>query len=192
MNWIDKQQQAAGVTSETDLTEALEAIEEWKGEAREEAERHARHATKEAVQNCPPEEGAARALFDVFAAHAERIFHICREAHEVYMTSSHSDEPSLDLEDVLQEAYPLFLRAMVRHEDREVGDHLQRAFRDRVRGYIETTLTERDDEDDRPALADDSKVAPGFNVPRVYNELREEDRLPRRSQKAYNRLHPER
>ncbi|MCS3827426.1 hypothetical protein GGP85_002896 [Salinibacter ruber] len=191
-DWIKQQRQAAGVTADKDLTTALQAIEGWKEKAREEAQRHARHATKEAVQNCPPADGAARALFDIFATHAERIFHICRQAHEVYTTSSHSDEPALDLDDLLQEAYPLFLRSMIRHTDRGVGDHLQRAFRDRVRDYVETTLTERDDPDDRPALKDESRVAPGFDIPRLYQELRESDRLSRRAERAYDRLHPER
>lgn len=192
MNWTEKQRQAAGVTADTDLTTALEAIEGWKEKAREEAQRHSRHSTKKAVQNCPPGEGAARALFDVFAVHAERIFHICRQAHEIYATSSHSDEPSLDLDDLLQEAYPLYLRAMVRHDDREVGEHLQRAFRDRVRDYVETILTDRDDPDDRDPVVDESRVAPGFDIPRLYNELRAADRLSRRSQRAYRRLHPDR
>lgn len=190
-DWIDRQRQAAGVTGDEDLTDALQAIEGWRARAREEADKHARHSTKKAVQNCPPTDNAARALFDIFAAHAERICHICRETHEVYTTSSHSDEPSLDLEDLLQEAYPLFLRAMVRHEG-DVGDHLQRAFRDRVKDYIETILTERDDPDERGALEDESRVAPGFDIPRLYNELREEDRLPRKAERAYDRLHPER
>lgn len=192
-DWIGRQRRTAGVggPEDEDLSDALDAIEEWKQDARKEAEEHSRHSTKKAVQNCPPTDTAAPALFRIFAVHAEQVFHICREAHVVYTQSAHADEPGLDIEDLLQEAYPLYLRAMVRHKDREVSDHLQRAFRDRVKDYVETVLTERDDPDDRPELEDESHVAPGYDLPKLYKELREEDRLPKRAERAYDRMHPE-
>ncbi len=190
--WIDQQRIAASVTSGEDLTEALQAIEEWKQAARKEAESHSHHATKKAVENCPPTDEAAPALFDIFAANAERIYMICHDAHTVYAESSHADEPSLALEDLLQEAYPLYLRAMVRHKGRDVAQHIQRAFKDRMIDYVETILTERDDPDGRPPIADESRVAPSFDIPRLYNELREDDRLPRKAERAWDRLHPDR
>lgn len=190
--WIDQQRKAAQVTADEDLTEALQAIEDWKAEARKEAERHDHHSTKQAVENCPPTDKAAPALFDIFAANAERIYMICHEAHTVYTESSHADEPSLSLGDLLQEAYPLFLRSMVRHKDRDVSQHIQRAFQDRVIGYVETILTERDDPDGRSELEDQSHVAPAFDIPALLEELCEGDKLSRRATRAYDRLHPKR
>jgi hypothetical protein len=188
--WIQRQRDAARV-SEGDEPD-MDAIKAWQEEARTVADEAGRHGTKKAVQECPPSDEAARALFEAFAIEAEVVFHVCREAYQAYTDSGHEDEPHLSLEDLLQEAYVLFQRSMVRFQgERTLERHVRRPFRDRVRAYLDAQLSTYDDPENRPAVEDQAAFAPGYDMAGIYDELREEDRLPKRADRLWREAYPQ-
>jgi len=184
--WIERQREAA-ILDEDEQT-YLDRISDWQARARAEADKHNTHQNKRAVQNCPPSDAEAGALFCLFATWADRVYGIAKHTLQSHSETGHTDEPGLELEDLLQEGYILFQRAMVRAEsENEMASRL----RARMAEYCKSQLVERDDPDDRSPVGDDHEVAPGFSIPALYNELKEEDRLPRRAERLWDQLRPD-
>jgi len=191
-DWIEDQRAAARVSAEDDIEPHLRRIEDWQKRARAVANNEGRHATKTAVQECPPTDAEARALHTIYAIEADTVYHICREAYSAYMQSSHAQEPHLSLDDVLVEAYPLYLRAMVRYQGtRPLEKHLLVALRNRVRDYLESKLSVPDDPDGRPELEDRDPVAPGFDLVEIYAELVEEGQVSDRARELWREARSE-
>lgn len=180
-NWIAQQQQTAPLDEDVDTY--LERIEAWQRRAQKEAEEHSYASTKKAVEEEPPTGDEARALYHLYARHAETIYHVCQQELE-----RASETDALTLEDVLQEAYPRFMRAMVSY-DRERGElkmYLAHALRQRIKDYVKANREETDDsEQEQP---DDSPIAPGFDIPRLYDEMVEEGRVPRKAERLHDTL----
>lgn len=145
-----------------------------------------RSGTKIALEECPPSDEEARALFALFAIEADTVYFACKDAME-----RTPQVQALDLDDVLSESYVLFLRSMVRY-DRERGElapYLGHALRVRVKAYVKSMQHETSDEEDME-VEDVSRVAPGFDIPELYQELKDEGRLPSRAQELWDQLAP--
>lgn len=181
-DWIERQEQA--IRPDTDPEALLETIEGWQERAQEVADKS---GTEEAIEKCPPSDEEARAIYQLFSVHAETIFHVCKTVLE-----KTPEVEALELEDVLQEAYPLFQRVLIRYE-RERGD-LQLYLANALKAYVKRWVggMQHETAEEEATVEDRSKVAPGFDIPRLYNELREEDRLPRKAEELYDKLHPKR
>lgn len=186
--WINRQKRAAA----NDLApndELLDRIEEWQERAAAVADEHAQNQTKRAVQECPPGDVAAGALFGLFARHAETIWHVCNEQME-----RASEVEALTLEDVLMEAYPLYIRAMVRYDPARgpLDLYLASALSRRVQIYIASHAHESAEEGAETEVEDAETIAPGYNIPELYEELIAEGAVPERAAEVYDRLHPDR
>lgn len=165
----------------------LRALESWQVQARRVAEEASRHGNKQAVQEVVPGPAAAEALYGLFARHAEDIWHVCREIHNQYVQSSHADEPSLSLEDLLQEAYPLYQRAMVQAEGKyEMLNRLEA----RMAEYVRSQLVTRDDPEARPEVASEPASAE-VDLVAMYDCLCDEDRVPDEAADLWDRIKPE-
>lgn len=86
-------------------------------------------------------EEAARDAHRLYQQHRAEIKEICRHAYE--KTTRSSEQPPLDLEDVLQESYLLFLRCLVRYDPEQGGmdTYLRHALRSRVTDYLRSRST---------------------------------------------------
>lgn len=181
--WIKRQIQAA-VLDEDEAT-YLDRISDWQARAQQEAEQHDHASTKKAVQNCPPTDSEAGALYQLFASKAETVYHVAREELE------HASETNaLTLEDILQEAYVLYQRSMVRYDPERgtLKNYLAHALRQRIRDYIEKhSATTSEDESE---VTDTEAVAPGFSIPALYNELKEEGRVADTAEQLHDRITP--
>jgi len=181
--WIKRQRQAA-VLDEDEAT-YLDRISDWQARAQKEAEQHSHASTKKAVQNETPTDFEAGALYQLFALRAETVYHVAREELE------HASETNaLTLEDALQEAYVLFQRAMVQYDPKRgpLDLYLAHALKQRIRDYVEKhSATTSEDESE---VADTEAVAPGFSIPALYNELKEEGRVADAAEQLHDRITP--
>ena len=144
MEWIRRHRSAAGVSAGDDPAAHLEVIEPWQRRARAAAEKAPRHGNKVAVQTVPPGDAASEALYSLYAIWAEDIYWTCRQVHQRWMASAHADEPGVSFEDVLQESWVLYQRAMVQAEGRyQMLDRLQA----RTATYLRSRLVTPEDPD---------------------------------------------
>jgi len=190
VNWIDRQKRAA--SSNASEEELLRRIESWKTRAQAAAAEHNHNQTKKALRDEPPTDAEAGAIYSLYAKHAETVFHVVRKVHNAYSRSGHADEPTVSLEDTLQEAYVLFQRALVAYEgERDLERHLRRAFRDRVQGYLDTRLTASEDVEDEPKRTGRGAAA-GFSIPTLYAELVNEGKVEEEAARLFDSIHPKR
>lgn len=176
MSWIDEHQ------ADGDEATYLDRIKSWQERAQEAATRYTSAATKKALEDEPPRDDEARALYHLYALHAETVYHVCRQELE-----RASNTEALTLEDVLQESYPRFLRAMVQY-DRERGEldlYLAHALRQRVQDYIHSQAEQKEEEQEQE---DTAPIAPGFDLPSIYRELKAEGRVPRNAKRLHDTL----
>jgi hypothetical protein len=182
--WIERQKQAA-VLDEDEST-YLDRISDWQTRAQQEAEQHSHASTKKAVRECPPTDSEAGALYQLFALRAETVYHVAREELE-----RASEVDALELQDVLQEAYVLYQRSMVQYDPERgtLKNYLAHALRQRIKGYIQrhSATTSEDGESE---VADGAAVAPGFSIPALYEELKEEGRVAAEAEELHNRITP--
>lgn len=184
-DWITQQQQNIDV--EADIENHLAQISDWQERAQAVAAEASHNSTKRAVEECPPEGDEARAIYHLFALHAETIWHVCNTALE-----QTAETDAVSLEDVLQEAYPLFQRCLVSYDpDRGPLDlYLANALKRRVQIYLGSASHETTD--DEQEVEDEGRVAPGYDLPALYDELVEDGRVPESAVEVYDRLHPDR
>ena len=153
-------------------------LSDWQVRARTAAEDHDHNETKRAVNEVEmtkPEREAAGHLFSLME---NTIHEVC--SHALKKTRQAPTQPPLELQDVLQESYILFLRALV-HFDPEKGSlrtYLLHALRSRVTDYLRSKSHEIDDrrEEDREPLPSRSSL-PGFDVPKIVDEMVEDGQL---------------
>lgn len=181
-SWPDQIRRSVGARSTEDPSQYLTQLSEWFRRTRNVASEHSRHATKEAVQSVDPTEEEQQALMALFADQAETIYWVCSDALDAYSRSGHAEEPSLELQDLLAEAYPLFLRALVRYQgNRPLEIHVRRAFRDRIRSYIESHLrhpTPSGESGEPSPIPEPLSELPEVDVGEICRELQEEGIIP--------------
>jgi hypothetical protein len=186
-SWTDQHQHAAGVAATTDATPHLQAIKGWQQRARAAAAEHRYHQNKQALADCPPPPDVQQALYTLFAIWAPDIHYLCRSALDAHTHNAAADEPGLELDDLLQEAWELFLRAMIPSDTKhEALGRLRARLAERVRSQ----LVLDDDPELRGPVPDTDYTAPGFDVPGLYDELREDDRLPKAAERLWDRAFP--
>lgn len=183
MKWIERHKEAA-----PDLSDAhLRAFEQWQREARAVADVASRHSNKKAVEEVTPGPAAAEALYGLFAKHAEDIWHTCREIHTKYVQSSHADEPGLSLDDLLQEAYPIFQRAMVRAEGKyQMLNRLEA----RMADYVRSQLVTHDDPGSRRDI-EGSTAAADVDLVAMYDDLCTQNDVPDEAADLWEEIKPE-
>ncbi|WP_103021474.1 hypothetical protein [Salinibacter altiplanensis] len=180
--WAQRLRRSTGVSTGEEPGPHLGALSGWLRRTRQAAEGYGRHATKQAVRDVDPTAEEQEALTALFALQAETIYWVCSDLLERYTESAHADRPSLQLEDLLAEAYPLFLRALVRYDqERPLEVHVRRAFRDRARDYIESRLhrpASNPEGHPHPVLPDTPEPVPEVDVGAICEELQEEGFVP--------------
>ena len=182
MTWTTTHREAAGVGEDTDAAPYLDAIKDWQEEAQALGYRY--HKNKRALEDCPPPPDVQDALYALFAIWSPHIHYHCRLALESHTHSTAADEPALQLDDLLQDAWTLFLRAMVPSTTR---DEAMGRLRARLAEHVRTHLVLDDDPEQRDPVPSADYAAPGFNVPRLYDELRQEGRLSNRAEQLWDR-----
>lgn len=186
--WIHEQRRNAGVDPGEDPAPYLKRIELWQERAQEVADNCTHNELKTAVCEVPPTDDEAQALYELYALWAESIYAITMHTHQSHAQNGAADEPVASPHDLIQESYVLFQRAMVRSTTKEKMTSRLRA---RMAEHVRTQLTVEDDPDNRHAVEDREAIAPGYNLPQLYDELHDEGRLSRRAEKLWERLHPE-
>lgn len=186
--WIERQRAAAGVRPGDDPTPHLDKIAEWQSRAREVADEASQHGNKKAVREVTPDAEEARAIFRLYALWAEDIWHTAKDIYDSYVQSGHADEPSLTLDDALQESYPIFQRAMVQAETKHGALNRLEA---RLAEYVESQLVIPENPDEHSPVEDRDPIAPGFDLVKVYDELHREGKLPGRAAALWERLGPD-
>ena len=180
--WAQRLRRSAGVSTGDEPAPHLHALSGWLRRTRQAAEGYGRHATKQAVRDVEPTEEEQKALTALFALQAETMYWVCSDLLGRYTESGHPDRPSLQLEDLLAEAYPLFLRALVRYEgERPLEVHVRRAFRDRARDYIESRLhrpASAPEGRPHPILPETLGSLPEIDIGAICRELQEEGVVP--------------
>jgi RNA polymerase sigma factor (sigma-70 family) len=118
------------------VSHALSALADWRARAREEAAQHPQHQAKRAVQATEMTEAERTAAGALFEAASEDIRTICRVAYG----KARGQVRGLSVEDVYQEAYVLFLRALVHYDPEKASlkTYLYHALRSRVTEYLRT------------------------------------------------------
>lgn len=167
-----------------------EHIEQWQTRARREAERHDHHACKRAVQETTPTDEQARSLHKLFAEHREDIRHWCKTALDKI---EGQDRPSVDIEDLMAEAYILMQRSLVRYDPEKAGlrTFLQHDLRGRIRDYLRSVSHESVAGTERPEREDREPIAPGFDIPQIYRELVQEGRVSPAAARLWRQAHPD-
>ena len=165
-----------------DTQDHIATLKDWISKAREEAQRHDRHQTKQAVQNQPMSAEESEAAGHLFALHEDIIFSIAKEEYDKRQVG-HADRVGVELDDVLQESYILMLRALVMYKGGTFRNHLRNAFRDRLRDYLDSQLQVYDPgEANRPAIPNNSTAGrstalPGFQVHSIVGDMVEDGDL---------------
>ncbi|WP_251961551.1 hypothetical protein [Salinibacter ruber] len=184
--WIHCKRKQAGVDPDKhDPEPLLEEIEPWQARAQQVAEEASRHELKTAVKKVPPSVVEAKTLFQLYALWAGPIYGICVHTYQTHVQNAAADEPVAGLEDLLQESYILFQRAMVRSTTKE---KMRSRLRARMAEHVRTQMTIEDDPDDRRRQPDRSAIAPGFDLKEIYQELVDEGKVSRRAAQLWQRL----
>jgi hypothetical protein len=184
-DWAQRHRQAAADLSPSAVRRLTR---QWMGRARSVKQQHSYHAAKKAVRECSPSPDESRALHALFASEAETIFYICRDA-------ARSVTGPLGVEDVLQDAWPLFLRALLAWQpgQRTLRLHLRRTFRDKVRDHVATAdESPAPDPDHRAPQTGPTHSDGAIELARVYDALAEAGRLPDAAETLWREHRPER
>lgn len=164
----------------------LDAIETWQARAQTVAEQASRHGNKQAVREVEPRPAETKALHGLYGLWASDIWHTCREMYVRWASSRSEDELALGFDDVLQESYVLFQRAMVQATTRyEMLNRLQA----RLGSYFRTRLVRRPNGDGPRGRrqAREPAVEPGV-LEDVYEDLVDEGRVPQQVATLYRKL----
>jgi len=163
----------------------LDAIEPWQARAQAVAEDASRHGNKKAVREVEPRPAEAKALHGLYGLWASGIWHTCREMYARWASSRSKDELALGFDDVLQESYVLFQRAMVQATTRyEMLNRLQA----RLGSYFRTRLVQRPGDGATERMQSrDAAVEPGV-LEDTYQRLIDEGRVPDGAATLYRKL----
>lgn len=161
-------------------------IKEWQRRARKEAEHYDHHSLKKAVQSVTPTDQEARTIHALYTEHEEDIEHWCEEA--LAKARQASDTPPV--EDLKGEAYILFQRALIRYEEEKASlrTYLRHTLPGMIRDYLRSTSHETREEEPQP---DRTGTAPEFDLPGLYSELVEEEKVPAQAANLFRCLHPD-
>ena len=116
----------------------LATLSDWIARAQQQAACYHYNETKQAVRAVrmrPDEADAAASLFEL---HRDLITALADEEYRKRSGSAHG--PGIDCADVVQEAYILMLRSLVRYSGSDFRTHLRSALRDRIRTYLDSQL----------------------------------------------------
>jgi DNA-directed RNA polymerase specialized sigma24 family protein len=125
--------------------------------ARKQAECYHYNETKQAIRACrmrPDEADAAASLFEL---HRDLITAISSQEYRKRSGSRHG--PGIGVQDVVQEAYILLLRSLVRYDGRDFRMHLRSALRDRIRTYLDSRLYQSAHSTDNRPTVDNTSTA---------------------------------
>jgi len=163
----------------------LSAIESWQARARKVANEAKRHGNKQAVREVEPRPAEAKALHGLYGLWASDIWHTCREVYARWASSRSEDELALGFDDVLQESYVLFQRAMVRAESKfEMLNRLQA----RLGSYFRTRLVQRPGDGATGQMqAREAAVEPGV-LTDLYEDLIDKGHVPDEAATLYQKL----
>jgi hypothetical protein len=187
--WIQQKRDQANLEPSREDSEALlEKIKGWQRDAQEVASKASYHQLKKAVQEVPPNDLEAQYLFKLYALWADAIYGICVHTYRTHSHNAAADEPVVSLKDLLQESYILFQRAMVRSTTKE---KMRSRLRARMAEHVRTQMTVEDDPEERTPEEATDAIAPGFDLPEIYQELVDENRVSQESAKIWRRLKPE-
>lgn len=115
----------------------LATLSDWIDRACAAASRYLYNETKQAVRSVPMSERESAAASRLYELHSDLIASLARDEH-YKRTRGAGDRPSVSVEDVMQEAYILMLRALVRYQAGSFRAHLRYALRDRIRTYLDS------------------------------------------------------
>jgi len=115
----------------------LATLSDWIDRACAAASRYRYNETKQAVQAVPMSDRESAAASRLYELHSDLIASLSREEH-YKRTRGAGDRPGVSVDDVMQEAYILMLRALVRYRGGGFRAHLRYALRDRIRTYLDS------------------------------------------------------
>jgi len=170
----------------------LDKLRSWQRRAQAAADDASHNGTKQAVEETTMTDAEREAAGQLFSALEDTIFRVCEHSYRKAIESE-GEKPAVELEDVLQETYVLFLRSLVRYdpEKSDLQTYLLHALRRRVEVYLRSR-SERRQEDDRPPVRNSERfqghstqdgkgpeidILSGFDVIEIVNELVEEGHL---------------
>ena len=174
----------------------IDQLRDWQRRAQKIADEATHSGTKKAVRETEMAEAERKAAGHLFSEMEDVILPICEHAYRKADETA-GPTPRVELEDVLQESYELFLRALVRF-DPDKGDletYLLHALRRRVEVYLRSKSEHVDDrrEDDRPPVKNsdrfrghsnhsgkgpDIDILAGFDVVGIVDEMVKRGQLP--------------
>jgi len=117
----------------------LATLSDWIDRACAAASRYRYHETKQAVQAVPMNDRESAAASRLYELHSDLIASLVRSAHYKRARGS-GDRPGVTVGDVMQEAYILMLRALVRYEGGSFRVHLRYSLRGRIRDYLNSQI----------------------------------------------------
>jgi hypothetical protein len=166
-----------------DPDHALSALSTWLDKAKEEARRHGRHnRTMKAVQNTALSTREREAMSFLYDYYSPVIAELCQQAYSKARTGTY--QPTLELEDLVQEAFILFQRVLVAYDGGDLEDHLRSALPQRVKRYLQSRSEELDDrprrEEDRQPVRnrrESRSFAPGYDLSAITDNLIKSGRL---------------
>ena len=134
------------------MNEPINKIRPWQMRAREIADEADTAGTKKAVQETEMTEEEREAARQLFASYHDTIEEVCRFMLRNQQPGEKT--PPLQLDDLLQESYVHFLRALVRYDPGrgELDQYLRHALRSRLKRYVQSKSTRREDREERDPI----------------------------------------
>ena len=129
----------------------LATLSDWIHRAQQQAACYHYNETKQAVRAVRMQPNEADAAAHLYELHSDLIRALASEEYRKRSGSRHG--PGVDVDDVVQEAYILMLRSLVRYSGSDFRTHLRSALRDRIRTYLDSRLYQSaGSTDDRPEV----------------------------------------
>jgi RNA polymerase sigma factor (sigma-70 family) len=177
--------------TEPESADLLRILSSWHARAQSAAQRHATHATKRAVRQTEMSEAEQAAAHALYREHKGLIRRICSAALSKARQSP--EQPPLSLPDLMQEAYVLFLRALVRYDPAKgsMDTYLKHALRSRITDYLRSRserVAAPGRDSSGPAPEPDRSGHQSVDMGSVAEELLEEYDLPERARHMWQRL----
>ncbi|AFH22439.1 hypothetical protein OSG_eHP25_00090 [environmental Halophage eHP-25] len=178
MDWIVEHRNGLlGVNENEDVDKQTEhylnQLDDWFSEVKEKKSQYRRHQAKKAVREMNPSESEADSLYSLFALHAETIYYACKKGLQSYTKSGYEDAPGIELKDVLQEAYILFLRSLAGYDRNgaSLDNYLENDLPGRIRDYLRTQLRVPDEPENRNPVSEDTFGGVNVSIPGVYDDV---------------------
>jgi hypothetical protein len=159
------------------MTELPEALRRWQERARARADTYSYDQTKRAVEQTEMSAAEAEAAGEVFEAVRPTVRQIARHA----LRRAHGRRrPSMELEDVVQASYELFLRALVGYDPEKASlrTYLLHALRRRLQVRLQARSTDRVSPEETSPARPARSAAPAAGLPALVGEVVEAGRLP--------------